>query len=103
MPARDARTRVLLAKVAAAERWAHTPDRVAATAPARRGLRAKFERQVLDADPHVDGPELSRRADQLLRAHMLRLSLRSARSRSAQAGPGGRRESSRDARSEDDQ
>ena len=34
--------RVLVARIAAAERWGHTRDRTAATEPARRGLRAKF-------------------------------------------------------------
>ena len=43
-----ARDRALIARIAAAERWARTPDRSAATEPARRGLRAKFERE---ADP----------------------------------------------------
>lgn len=45
---RGSADRALIARIAAAERWARTADRVAATAPARRGLRARFERE---ADP----------------------------------------------------
>ncbi len=41
-----ARDRAVIARIAAAERWARTPDRAAATEPARRGLRARFEREV---------------------------------------------------------
>jgi hypothetical protein len=40
--------RSLAARIAAADRWGRVLDRTAATAPARRGLRAKFERE---ADP----------------------------------------------------
>ncbi len=40
--------RVLIACIAASERWGRTSDRSAATAPGRRGLRAKFKRE---ADP----------------------------------------------------
>lgn len=68
------------AQVAAAERWARTPDRAAATAPARRGLIAKFEREV-DPEGQLSSAERSRRAEQLLRAHMIRMSLASAERR----------------------
>jgi hypothetical protein len=72
--------RALIARIAASERWGRTGDRSAATAPARHGLRAKFE---LEADPDGVLPidERARRADALQRAHMLRLSLASARAR----------------------
>ena len=77
---RHRRDRALIARIAASERWGHTGDWSAATAPARRGLRAKFE---LEADPDGVLPidERARRADALQRAHMLRLSLASARAR----------------------
>src|SRR5882757_10976866 len=45
---RNRRHRVLIAQIAAAERWGRVTNRAAATAPARTGLRAKFERE---ADP----------------------------------------------------
>jgi len=72
--------RVLMARIAAAERWGHTNDRRAATAPARRGLRTKFERE---ADPHgtLTPAERARRADHLMRAHMLRMSRAAAEGR----------------------
>ena len=77
---RHRKDRALIARIAASERWGHTGDRSAATAPARHGFRAKFE---LEADPDGVLPidERARRADALQRAHMLRLSLASARSR----------------------
>jgi hypothetical protein len=77
---RHRKDRALMARIAASERWGHTGNRSAATAPARDGLRAKFE---LEADPDGVLPidERARRADALQRAHMLRLSLASARAR----------------------
>ena len=65
--------RVLVARIAAAERWGRTRDRTAATEPARRGLRAKFEREA-DPDETLSPQERTRRADQLTQAHMLRMS-----------------------------
>lgn len=72
--------RSIVAQIAAAERWGRTPDRTAATAPARAGLRAKFARE---ADPHgvLPAAELERRIDSLMRAHMLRMSLRAKQAR----------------------
>jgi hypothetical protein len=74
------RDRALIARIAAAERWARTPDRTAATEPARRGLRAKFEREA-DPDGVLDTAERARRADALMTAHMLRLARESAKAR----------------------
>jgi hypothetical protein len=72
--------RVLIARIAAAERWGHTGDRTAATEPARRGLRAKFERKA-DPDGALSAQERTRRADQLMQAHMLRMSRTAAQAR----------------------
>lgn len=87
MPARDPEDRVLIATQAALERWGRTHDRTAATAPARAGLRAKFAREV-DPDGTLEPAELDRRVDSLVRAHMLRMSLkaRSARRKLSEAG-----------------
>lgn len=77
MVAKDPEDRVLLARVAANERWGRTADRTAATAPARRGLRARFEREI-DPDGTLAATqpaEVERRVDQLQKAHMLRMSL----------------------------
>ncbi|WP_375502165.1 hypothetical protein [uncultured Jatrophihabitans sp.] len=80
MPARSSDERVLIARIASAERWAREPDRSAATSPARAGLQAKFEREV-DPEGALTPDELSRRADHLMRAHMLRMSLKAAQAR----------------------
>lgn len=78
--------RVLVARIAAAERWARTTDRAEATAPARRGLAAKFEREA-DPDGVLAPDERARRGDLLMRAHMLRMARRSARARQRTAKP----------------
>jgi hypothetical protein len=72
--------RVLMARIAAAERWGREPDRVAATEPARRGMRAKFEREA-DPDGVLPPDERARRADHLQHAHMLRMARAAAQSR----------------------
>jgi hypothetical protein len=72
--------RVLIARIAAAERWGRTRDRTAATEPARRGLRAKYEREA-DPDGTLSAQERARRADQLMQAHMLRMSRAAAQAR----------------------
>ncbi|GAA3089292.1 hypothetical protein JOF29_007944 [Kribbella aluminosa] len=80
MPANDPEVRSLAARIMAAERWGHTTDRTAATAPARAGLRAKFAREV-DPDGILPADELETRVGHLMHAHMLRMSLASKASR----------------------
>ena len=82
MAARSPEDRSLAAQIAAAERWGRTADRTAATAPARPGLRAKFAREI-DPDHTLPVDELERRVDQLVRAHMLRMSLKAKAARRA--------------------
>jgi|SRR3954470_3793837 hypothetical protein len=77
---RAARDRSLRARIAVAERWARTADRRAATEPARQGLAATFERLV-DPEGVLAPDERSRRAESLMRAHMLRLARASAQAR----------------------
>jgi hypothetical protein len=81
MPAESADAS-LRGRIAAHERWAHTADRRAATAPARRGLEARFEREV-DPSGELDPAERARRVDAKRKAHFARLALLSARSRRA--------------------
>ena len=57
---------------------------VAMTAPARRGFWRRFEREV-DPDGRLNPAERSKRANQLMRAHMLRLAKSSAEVRSSKA------------------
>jgi hypothetical protein len=73
-------SRALAARIAAHTRWAHEVDRKAATAPARAGLKAKFLAEV-DPAGVLDDAERERRAQSLMRAHMLRLASASARAR----------------------
>jgi hypothetical protein len=80
MPATHPDERVLVAKIAAAERWGRTRDRTAATAPARAGLRSKYQREV-DPDGTLPTEEVTRRVDALMHAHMLRMSLKAAQGR----------------------
>lgn len=72
--------RSLLNRAAALDRWSREPDRKAATEPARRGRRARIEKEI-DPDGRLAPDELARRVDSALRAEMIRLSLRSARVR----------------------
>lgn len=72
------------AKIASNTRWAHEPDRVAATAPARAGLQRKFEDEV-DPDRTLDPIERARRAESAKRAHFTRLAQKSAEARSRRA------------------
>lgn len=72
--------RALSARIAASERWAKTRDRNSATAPARAGLRAKFAREV-DPDGTLPPAELEERIGQMMRAHMLRMTLAAKRAR----------------------
>jgi hypothetical protein len=77
--------RALVARIAAHTRWAKEPDRQQATSAARKGLDAKWAREV-DPDGVLPGDELERRVDSLRRAHMTRMALASARARRARAG-----------------
>jgi hypothetical protein len=86
MSARTPEDRSLVAQIAAAERWGRTPDRTAATAPARAGLRAKYAREV-DPDNQLDDAERERRVDSLMRAHMLRMSLAAKNARRKAGDP----------------
>jgi hypothetical protein len=68
------------AKIAAHKRWAHTEDRTAATAAARRGLLDKFERQV-DPEGTLLPAERAKRAESARKEHYARMALKSARAR----------------------
>ena len=68
------------ASVAANTRWAHEPDRTAATAPARDALEARFERQV-DPDGILSPDERAKRARNAKRAFYQSLAIKSAKAR----------------------
>lgn len=85
MAANDASDRVLIARLAAHTRWASEPDRARATASARKGLEAKWEREV-DPDGVLPAEEREQRIAHLRKAHMSRMALASARARRAKRG-----------------
>ena len=82
MPAKSPADRVLVARIAAHERWANTADRAAATAPGRKAALARFERLV-DPTGTLDPAERARRAEHARKAHFTRLALKSAQARRA--------------------
>jgi hypothetical protein len=61
-------------------RWAHEQNPTQATAPARRGLTAKFEREV-DPDGVLPPAELAVRVARARKAYMARLAKLSAAAR----------------------
>ena len=67
--------RTLTAQIAA-----RTPDRTAATAPARAAFDARFEREV-DPERVLPSAERARRAAHARKAYFTRLALRSAQRR----------------------
>jgi hypothetical protein len=72
--------RSLIARLAAHESWAKTADPSARTAPARRALVDRFERQV-DPNGVLSPAERARRAGHARKAYFTRLALRSAKAR----------------------
>jgi hypothetical protein len=70
----------LAGRIAAHTRWAHEPDRTAATQPARDGFMARFENEV-DPGRLLDPVERAKRATSAKSAYFARLALASARAR----------------------
>lgn len=77
--------RKLRASLAAHESWAHTEDRSARTANARRAMLDKFEKQV-DPDGVLAPAERAKRAQNARKAHYKRLALKSAQVRRQRSG-----------------
>ena len=80
MPVTDPAERFMTATIAANTRWAHEPDRTAATSPARAAFNKRFEDEV-DPDRTMTPTERGRRAESARKAYFMRLALKSARSR----------------------
>ena len=72
----------LRAQIAAHTKWAHTPDRTAATAPARDAFLARFEKQV-DPDGLLDPEERRKRAENAKKAYFLAMSYKATAARAA--------------------
>ena len=63
-----------MARIAAHESWARTPDRAARTAPARQGLAAKFEREARDRlGPGATARQVAEAAEAARKAFYARL------------------------------
>jgi hypothetical protein len=87
MAAKDPATRVRAAQAAALTRWGRlgsAEDRERATRPARAGKMARFEREA-DPEGRLTPAERSRAAEQLLHAHMIRMSLKAAKAKRKKA------------------
>ncbi|WP_254427412.1 hypothetical protein [Mycolicibacterium fortuitum] len=77
--------RTLRSQIAAHESWAHTEDRSARTANARKALLDKFEQEV-DPDGVLTPAERAKRAEHARKAYFARLALKSAQARRRRAG-----------------
>ena len=81
--------RSLRAQIAAHESWAHTADRTARTAPARKAALDRFEVEV-DPEGVLLPEERARRAEHARKAYFLRLALKPAQARKRRAAGGAR-------------
>jgi hypothetical protein len=80
--------RALRARAAAHTSWARTSDRAARTAPARRAMLERFEREV-DPDGVLDPSERARRAEAAKKAYYASLALKSSQVRRRRKGRAG--------------
>jgi hypothetical protein len=87
MPPLSPKQRRLRAQIAANTRWSKE-DPAANAARGQAGLQTSFEKQV-DPDGTLTPAERTRRAEAARKAHMQRLALASARSRSARSASRG--------------
>lgn len=87
MPSDDPLINQLRASLAANTRWAREKDRSAATLAARRGLEARFAREV-DPDGVLEPELLAQRIAAAKKAHMSKMALASAVARKKRAAGG---------------
>ena len=87
MPVADPTERFMAATIAANTRWAHEPDRAAATSPARAAFNKRFEDEV-DPDRTMTPTERGRRAGSARKAYFMRLALKSAQARRTRTSGG---------------
>jgi hypothetical protein len=72
--------RAMHSRAASHARWSREADRSAATAPARAGMQARFERQV-DPDGVLDPIERAKRAESARKAYFADLTRKSIAAR----------------------
>jgi hypothetical protein len=85
-----ANERTAAARLAANTRWAYEPDRTAATAAAR-AKQQQLREDAVDPNHELSPQERARRAENLHRARMQRMALKSAQARRRRAGNAQRR------------
>lgn len=66
--------------------WANTPDRAKRTAPARRGLEAKFERMVIEKHGQLPPAEHAKCVEATRSAYFAELTRKSVRARKQKNG-----------------
>jgi hypothetical protein len=74
--------RVQIGRIGAYESWKRTEDRSARTAPGRKAMLDRFEREV-DPNNELTQQERAKRAEFARKAYFARLALRSAQARRA--------------------
>lgn len=84
MPSNDPVQRALIGRIGAHIKWAHTENRTAATASARREFMRRFEIQV-DPEGLLAPAELAVRSKHARDAYFSQLALRSAQARRPRA------------------
>jgi hypothetical protein len=66
--------------------WANTPDRAKRTAPARRGLDAKFDRMVIENHGVLPPDAHAKCAEMYRKAHFAAMTAKSVADRKRRAG-----------------
>jgi hypothetical protein len=66
--------------------WANTPDRAKRTAPARRGLDAKFDRMVIENHGVLPPDDHAKCAEMYRNAHYAAMTAKSVAARKRRAG-----------------
>jgi hypothetical protein len=81
----EAAIRSQIGRIGAHSSWAKTKDRAARTAPARKAMLDKFEREV-DPNHEVPAAERAKRVESAKKAYYARLALKSAQARRRRSG-----------------
>jgi hypothetical protein len=79
--------RSIRASIAAHARWANE-DPAPTAERGQAGLRARFDREVREAEPGLSEAEYARRSEHAYQAHMGRLALASSKARAARKAGG---------------
>jgi hypothetical protein len=97
MPENSPELKTLIGRASAYKSWANTPDRAARTAPARRAMLEKFEREV-DPNNELTPAERAKRAEYARKAHFTEMAIKSAKVRGRRKSTASREEYAEKAR-----